>query len=216
LLLAGDAAHQTPPFMGQGMAAGIRDASNLAWKLGVVLRGEAADDLLDTYESERSPHVREFIETAVQLGAVIQTTHPELANARDDEMADAIRNFVTPQPKLGPGEWVDDASGTAGQIAPQPRLHDGRRLDDIVGYRFALVALPELLGECPDLPDQAARADVQLIASEDASIRAWLRSTGAVAQLVRPDRYVFGVAPDRHALRHVLEQARPHQRTTTA
>lgn len=216
LLLAGDAAHQTPPFMGQGMAAGIRDASNLAWKLGAVLRGEACDTLLDTYESERSPHVREFIETAVQLGAVIQTTHPDLANARDDEMATAIRNFVTPQPKLGPGEWVDDPSGTAGQIAPQPRLNDGRRLDDVVGYRFALVALPELLSECPDLPDQAARADVELIASDEASIREWFRSTGAVAQLVRPDRYVFGVAPDRHALAQLFEETLTHRRTANA
>ena len=77
LLIAGDAAHQTPPFMGQGMCAGIRDAANLAWKLGAVVRGDAPPGLLDTYESERSPHVREFIQTAVRLGGVIQTTDPE-------------------------------------------------------------------------------------------------------------------------------------------
>src|SRR5690606_33796754 len=74
LLIAGDAAHQTPPFMGQGMCAGIRDASNLAWKLADVITGAAPDELLDTYESERAPHVREFIETAVRLGGLIQTT----------------------------------------------------------------------------------------------------------------------------------------------
>ncbi|SAL86606.1 FAD-binding monooxygenase [Caballeronia arvi] len=215
LLLAGDAAHQTPPFMGQGMAAGIRDASNLAWKLGAVLRGEASDALLDTYESERSPHVREFIETAVQLGSVIQTTHPELANARDCEMAEAIRKFVTPQPKLGPGEWMDDASGTAGHIAPQPRLNDGRLLDDVAGYRFALVALPAVLEACPNLPDEAARADVALFVGE-ASIREWLASIGAVAVLVRPDRYVFGVAHSVHAVDQLLEQAVLHQRTENA
>jgi 3-(3-hydroxy-phenyl)propionate hydroxylase len=207
LLLAGDAAHQTPPFMGQGMAAGIRDASNLAWKLGAVLRGEASDALLDTYESERSPHAREFIETAVQLGTVIQATRPELAHARDAEMADAIRNFVTPQPKLGPGEWVDDPSGTAGHIAPQPRLDDGRLLDDVVGYRFALVTLTSLLEACPDLADQAARAGLEFIASENASIREWLGSIDAIAVLVRPDRYVFGVAHDLQSLDHLLEHA---------
>jgi 3-(3-hydroxy-phenyl)propionate hydroxylase len=216
LLLAGDAAHQTPPFMGQGMAAGIRDASNLAWKLGAVLRGEASDTLLDSYESERSPHVREFIETAVQLGSVIQTTHPDLADARDSDMADAIRKFVTPQPQLGPGVWLGETCDTAGHIAPQPRLDDGRLLDDVVGYRFALVALPHVLDACPDLPDQAARADVALIASGDAAVRAWLISTGAVAVLVRPDRYVFGAAPDAHAVESLLEQALPRQHSVIA
>ena len=83
LLLAGDAAHQTPPFLGQGMCAAIRDASNLAWKLEAVLRGHADDALLDTYESERSPHVRAFIDLAVKLGDIIQTTDPQAARERD-------------------------------------------------------------------------------------------------------------------------------------
>src|SRR5207302_8930705 len=76
LLLAGDSAHQTPPFLGQGMCAGIRDAANLAWKF---LRPE----LLDTYQSEREAHVRVFIETAVRLGNIIQTTDPQVAAERD-------------------------------------------------------------------------------------------------------------------------------------
>ncbi|QTE26529.1 FAD-dependent monooxygenase [Propioniciclava sp. MC1595] len=74
VFLAGDACHQTPPFMGQGMCAGVRDAANLAWKLVEVVEGRADAELLDTYESERSPHVRTFIETAVRLGSVISTT----------------------------------------------------------------------------------------------------------------------------------------------
>ena len=215
LLLAGDAAHQTPPFMGQGMAAGIRDASNLAWKLGAVLRDEATDALLDTYESERSPHAREFIETAVQLGAVIQTTHPELADTRDGEMTQAIRNFATPQPKLGPGAWVDDPSASAGRIAAQPRLENGHLLDDEVGYRFALITRPALVNECRDLPRLTARARVALVASDDASVRAWLESTGAVAVLLRPDRYVFGVAPDMRTLNDLLERILPRRQTQT-
>ena len=72
LFLAGDSAHQTPPFLGQGMCAAIRDASNLAWKLEAVLRGRAHDNLLDTYGTERAPHVRAFIELAVKLGDIIQ------------------------------------------------------------------------------------------------------------------------------------------------
>ncbi|MBB5499790.1 3-(3-hydroxy-phenyl)propionate hydroxylase [Paraburkholderia sp. MM5384-R2] len=216
LLLAGDAAHQTPPFMGQGMAAGIRDASNLAWKLGAVIRAEAPDTLLDTYESERSPHVREFIKTAVQLGSVIQTTRPELASSRDSEMSAAIRNFVTPQPKLGPGACLDEPSGVVGQIAPQPRLADGRLLDDVVGYRFALVVLPELLAECSDISSRAAQAGVEIVACEGAAVREWLASTGASAVLIRPDRYVYGVAQEAESLCCLLEHASPGLQTESA
>ncbi|MFX7820782.1 FAD-dependent monooxygenase, partial [Acinetobacter baumannii] len=73
LLIAGDSAHQTPPFLGQGMCAGIRDVANLAWKLAHVVRGKASADLLDTYQTERAPHVREYIELAVKLGGLINT-----------------------------------------------------------------------------------------------------------------------------------------------
>ncbi|WP_322048793.1 bifunctional 3-(3-hydroxy-phenyl)propionate/3-hydroxycinnamic acid hydroxylase [Paraburkholderia sp. J67] len=213
LLLAGDAAHQTPPFMGQGMAAGIRDASNLAWKLGAVIRGTAPDRLLDTYESERSPHVREFIETAVQLGAVIQTTSPEAANNRDSAMSAAIRNFVTPQPKLGPGACLDQSSSAVvGQISSQPRLKDGRLMDDVVGYRFALVASPELLASCDDIAERAEKAGVQIV-SDAGVVEAWLASTGAGAALIRPDRYVYGLAHDAASLHGLLNHAFPSLQT---
>ncbi|RYY85001.1 MAG: bifunctional 3-(3-hydroxy-phenyl)propionate/3-hydroxycinnamic acid hydroxylase, partial [Comamonadaceae bacterium] len=127
LLVAGDAAHQTPPFMGQGMCAGIRDASNLAWKLSDVVSGAAPDRLLDTYESERAPHVREFIETAVRLGRLIQTTDPQAARQRDADMRAAKSVFTTPSPRLGPG--VHAGSPPAGWIGEQPALGDGARLD---------------------------------------------------------------------------------------
>ena len=86
LLLAGDAAHQMPPFLGQGMGSGLRDAANLAWKLNAMIKGGAPDTLLDTYQTERSEHVRAFIELAVELGGVIQTTDPERARVRDQEL----------------------------------------------------------------------------------------------------------------------------------
>jgi len=79
LLIAGDSAHQTPPFLGQGLCAGIRDVANLAWKLAHVVRGQARPELLDSYQSERSPHVREYIELAVKLGGLINTSAAEAA-----------------------------------------------------------------------------------------------------------------------------------------
>ena len=103
LLLAGDAAHQMPPFLGQGMGSGLRDAANLAWKLKAVIKGGAQDTLLDTYETERSEHVRAFIELAVELAGVIQTTDPERARARDQELI-ANPTMLRPiTPRLGTG-----------------------------------------------------------------------------------------------------------------
>jgi 3-(3-hydroxy-phenyl)propionate hydroxylase len=185
LLIAGDAAHQTPPFMGQGMCAGIRDAANLAWKLDDVITGAAPDALLDTYESERSPHVREFIETAVRLGNMIQTTDPEVARRRDAMFAQA-QVFTTPQPRLGPG--AHDGSSAAATIGEQPTLADGARLDDKAGYRHALLVDPAWeVGRTHERTPSSRPID---------DARDWPASRCACGAL-RPDRYVAGIARDR-------------------
>src|SRR5439155_17832494 len=83
VFLAGDSVHLTPPFAGQGMSSGIRDAQNLAWKLALVLRGVAGDAILDSYEPERRPHVEGMIKLALRISAVLQTQHRALAAARN-------------------------------------------------------------------------------------------------------------------------------------
>ncbi|MGA0329329.1 MAG: bifunctional 3-(3-hydroxy-phenyl)propionate/3-hydroxycinnamic acid hydroxylase, partial [Ilumatobacteraceae bacterium] len=88
LLLAGDAAHQMPPFLGQGMCSGIRDAVNVAWKLAAVCRG-ADESLLDTYQAERSPHVRRIVESAVGFGHIICTL-----DADEAEWLEPVRSFT--------------------------------------------------------------------------------------------------------------------------
>ena len=202
LLIAGDAAHQTPPFLGQGMCAGIRDASNLAWKLADVVRGRAPASLLDTYESERAPHVREFIEAAVRLGGVIQTTDPEAARRRDAEMRARPLAFTTPAPRLGPGAHAG-GEGPAGRIGEQPVLGDGRRLDDAAGDRHALLVDAGLADAA-----RAAAGDraVVLVADSDAS-RDWLARLGARAVWLRPDRYVAGVAGDARGVAALVRSA---------
>jgi 3-(3-hydroxy-phenyl)propionate hydroxylase len=198
VLLAGDAAHQMPPFAGQGMCSGIRDAANLAWKLAFVLEGSAAEGLLDTYQVEREPHVRSIIELAIAMGRVVCTLDPEAARARDAEMSAAHRatggrgTTPPPQPPLAAG--LNLASPAAGQIFPQPLDGAGAhaiRRDDALGSRFCLVSR--------HAPSAPALASVKAVRASDLGpgTEHWLEGLGVEAALVRPDRYVFGTgAPD--------------------
>lgn len=180
LFIAGDAAHQTPPFLGQGMCAGIRDAANLAWKL-------SSPGLLETYQSEREPHVRVFIETAVRLGNIIQTTDPQVAAERDRRFLEGGKEeMVNLSPPLGPGFHAG-----RGDIFAQPVLADGRRLDAAIGgYRFAL------------LSPWKVEAGFPVIAF-----------AGPEAILLRPDRYVYGVARSRAEAENLVEGASRESRT---
>lgn len=192
LLLAGDAAHQTPPFLGQGMCAGIRDAANLAWKLARVVQGTSDERLLDSYETERAPHVREYIELAVRLGGIIQTTDAAVAAKRDAEMATRPIKLESIKPRLGPG--LHGGRGEpAGRISAQPRLAGGARLDDDVGSRFAALLRPEFCRSLPDASlDALRRRDVAIVADEGDEARTWLDTLDAQGVVIRPDRYVLG------------------------
>lgn len=195
LMLAGDAAHQTPPFLGQGMCAAIRDVSNLAWKLHAVLRGHADDALLDTYESERSPHVQAFIDLAVKLGDIIQTTDPQAAIERDAKFkAGQPEIFQFPAPRLGPGVWQGEQAPVA-QIFPQPTLANGRLLDTLLGLNFAVLGEDIVLAAVSeDTRERWQAQGVVTVPASDPELKAWLDQQGVRAVLLRPDRYVLGVA----------------------
>ena len=128
MFLAGDAAHLMPPFAGQGMGAGMRDAVNLAWKLDLVLSERAGDQLLDTYTRERLPNVQHFIGVSMELGKVICITDPKIAAARDAQMF-AVREH----PELAPPS------------PPPPRLGSGvlHADDPLAGLPFIRGTLPE-------------------------------------------------------------------------
>ena len=201
LLLAGDSCHQTPPFLGQGMCAGMRDAANLAWKLVAIVKDDAPDTLLDTYESERLPHVRTFIDLAVRLGAVLQETDRAAAAARDRRFEAGAEMFDYPQPQLGPG-WRLDAPPPVGTIFPQPRLADGCLMDEAIGQCFAIVGDAALL--------EGLRTDAVLLPGVGLN---WLQRHGVRAVILRPDRYVFAVARDRAELETAITRpCRPDRR----
>jgi 3-(3-hydroxy-phenyl)propionate hydroxylase len=147
VFLLGDAAHQTPPFFGQGMCHGIRDAAQLIWKLRLVHDGLAAPDLLDTYQEERDAHVRTIIAASVVAGAAVCILDPPAATARDERFraeeatrGDSTVAMTDVVPRIHAG-IID--SRTGGLRLPQPLIQDiGRpdlRLDDLLAGRFAVL-----------------------------------------------------------------------------
>jgi 3-(3-hydroxy-phenyl)propionate hydroxylase len=194
LLLAGDACHQTPPFLGQGMCAGIRDASNLAWKLVDVVRGRADAALLDKYEHERAPHVRALIELAVELGHVIQTTDVAQAVQRDARfVADSPTVFELPRPAL--------------EVFPQPRLHDGQLLDNVLGRRHAIIGRAKTLDGLPAaIRLRLQKDDFAILDDAEPALAEWLEERAVDAVVLRPDRYIVCTARTTADLEHQLEQ----------
>lgn len=202
LIIAGDAAHQTPPFMGQGLCAGIRDSANLAWKLGRIARGTSADALLDTYEGERSPHVRAFIEATLSLGRIIQERDPQAAAERDARWRAQPMQFAAPQPPLGPGAF--DAASGGGRLSEQPFLADGNRMDDRIGSRFGLLVRPGLARQAES--QGWASDELAIIEADSPAASDWLDRLNTDAALIRPDRYLLGTASGGQGLGRLLRE----------
>jgi 3-(3-hydroxy-phenyl)propionate hydroxylase len=208
VLLAGDAAHQTPPFLGQGMCAGIRDAMNLSWKLDAVLRGRAQPKLLESYGSERAPHVRSYVERAVLVGKLICTQDPQQARERDAKLLGLRASgnpapMPTDLPPLGEGLFQTGVGGSAerhplvAHLAPQPRVATPageKLLDEATGPGFQLLlrrapgSLDDATGEALD---QLGATVVEWSTPEG---EAFFERHGLHGLLARPDHVVFGVA----------------------
>lgn len=199
VLLAGDSAHQMPPFLGQGLCAGIRDASNLAWKLDRVIKGRVSADLLDTYEAERSPHVRATIEHAIEVGEIIQTIDPEKARQRDSELGQGPRKMSSLAPRLGAG-LHGAADLPAGSIFPQPLLASGVLFDEFVGSNFAVIGSRDLLASVS--PATKTLWDINGVVCLPDEAKTCLDELHAGAAIVRPDRYILAVANSVEELDH--------------
>jgi 3-(3-hydroxy-phenyl)propionate hydroxylase len=221
VLLLGDAAHVMPPFIGQGLGAGLRDAHNLAWKLAATLRSAppavfdpaldpAVGRVLDTYGSERAPHVEAVIRGAVRVGRAL-TGGPRTTAALRRPLAGLLlrvpavrhraeRGIDTRYPA---GPLVDRRRHRAdlpGTPCPQPTVRAGgraTRLDVVLGTGYALVT-----GDEPDpaLADRARRLRARTVrlgidVTDDGALREWLTAGRATAALVRPDRIVQASSP---------------------
>lgn len=200
VFLSGDAAHQTPPFFGQGMCHGLRDVANLAWKMAAIVNDGADEAILSTYQPERDPHVRGVIGAAVAAGRYICELDPAKAAARDASIrAQAAQKAGETAADLIPAistGFIAPGTPGAGERFIQPILADGRKLDDLVGQgwrMFARASGADGAIAAADLPDNGA-------------VLAWLDAKGADAVLVRPDHCVFGTgkAADLLAARDAL------------
>ncbi|MFD8236710.1 bifunctional 3-(3-hydroxy-phenyl)propionate/3-hydroxycinnamic acid hydroxylase [Streptomyces sp. NPDC059696] len=208
VFLLGDAAHLTPPFIGQGLCSGMRDAYNLTWKLARVLRQGADERLLDTYESERKPHARHVIRLAVAMGwamtggqdgaATIRRRALSMA-CRVPGLAELVGRDLSPPLTAGPLVRRGTRRSLAGSHCPQPWITaDGRRirLDEVLGDSFAVLTAAE---PWPSLSALAQGLGVRAIPvtglGDDGTLAAWLRTGRADAVLLRPDRVVMDVVP---------------------
>ena len=210
VFLAGDAAHQTPPFLGQGLNTGIRDALNLAWKLGGVLCGGYTDSLLDSYEEEREPQARELVSGAMAIGQIMET----LA-AREAGRPDPYSSLAPPPPvgaalvpPLQSGLFLKEQLGRpgtfVGKLIRQPTvraaLGQAGPLDDFLGLGFALVGRTSSdLQLTPELRSAWERLGGSMVAVD--ALPAQRLDHDALfdhhaAALIRPDRYIFGVADE--------------------
>lgn len=214
VLLLGDAAHLTPPFVGQGLGMGLRDAANLAWKLAGVLRGELGDPALDSYQRERRRHATTMVRQAVLIG------HAMTAGGRPGAL---LREVLAPRLSLVPGlraAVLDSTtpglpasalvrrpfggrlpghrplgSGLPGRLVPNVRLSDGRRVDEVAPAGFLVITRQVLSPAQRERVQDRGATLLRTAPGEDLDV--WLRRGRAEVAAVRPDAVVLaaGTAP---------------------
>jgi 2-polyprenyl-6-methoxyphenol hydroxylase-like FAD-dependent oxidoreductase len=219
VFLAGDAAHEMPPFLAQGMCSGIRDSHNLAWKLDLVLKGKADDALLDTYQAEREPHVRFITEKAIELGRVQTMRDPILARERDERLLAKRKANQGPDKLRYPGLTGGLVTG-GGEFFPQGvvRANGLKHLfDDVVGSGWCIVAKPGVLDALPTDYREAWKAfggrtaivseaeSTGVLEDVDGTYAAWFAAHSCSVAVIRPDWYVYGTARDGRELVGLLD-----------
>ena len=238
LIIAGDAAHQQPPFIGQGMCQGLRDAANIVWKLDRVLKGTSDDALLDTYTAERKRHVIELTGKIKAIGQSICERDPVAARQRDAQILTEGAGkplSITRQeiiPPLRTGFLADHDSPARGRLFPQPLIISAgvrRLLDKVTGTGFRVVIdgrrsdAGSLLARCAICPEFFAAAIApagsgaqDMLEESEGVLAGWFDSCGAAAAIVRPDHYVFGAARNADELGDLLREIVLRLRPATA
>lgn len=222
VFVAGDAAHAMPPWIGQGMASGVRDAANLCWKLAAVINGELPETVLDSYQTEREPHVRETTAHAVFSGRMITERRPVLAVVRNTVLRQ-VSKAATFRRWLIDTKWIPDARYPEGFVSqqkhrsrgwqiPQPVVldADGNRvlLDEVLDGRWwVLSTAPEqeprwAAAGVPTIRvlDASASPTAGAVIDTDGTLLAWLHAQSTDRAVLRPDQFVYAAAGAGHPL----------------
>jgi 2-polyprenyl-6-methoxyphenol hydroxylase-like FAD-dependent oxidoreductase len=221
--IAGDAAHRMPPFFGRGMVSGVRDATNLAWKLDYVLRGIADPALLETYFTERNAHVQYALRMSIELGRIICETDPEKVAARDAHLlatGPSAQNAMPPLPPelLGPGflGGIPGEDAVAGRVGVQGRLRgfdgsegladritwgefaifvDARRVSEEDAERIRNAKPATVPGKVIEVvPAREEPRNRHSGTDLDGRYAALFDSSGALVVVMRPDLHGYGAA----------------------
>lgn len=213
LMIAGDAAHLTPPFMGQGMCSGLRDSANLAWKLDLILRGNVNVNLLETYTEERKLHNQRVVEAAIYLGNTICVADPKKAEERDQAFFNGDAPPFPEFPILKGGILYQPeeskSSNLAGQLSLQGEVkYQGKTglFDDVVGTGWMVISpvsnprnilnneqiefLEKIGARFIEIADTEINLDV--IVDVNGKYCEYFNQNGIEAVIVRPDFYNFG------------------------
>ena len=217
VLLAGDAAHAMPPWIGQGMSAGVRDAANLCWKLAAVLHGQAPDSLLDSYQAERKPHVTDVTRRAVFVGRIITERNKVVAGLRNrggrtlmrmPALMRRMQKFMwIPYPRYRDG-FLAEGHPAAGWQIPQPWVTDTNgaktRLDDVLKNRWTVLYTGQAPAGYPAWQQLGVPAlkvcglgsdpHLNTIRDIDGTLLSWLRQIKATAVVLRPDGFIYAAA----------------------
>lgn len=219
VFLAGDAAHQTPPFLGQGLNTGFRDAVNLGWKIPLVLTGVCDERLLETYAAERDAHARDLVEWAVAVGQLMENLAAQEAGRPPPHPADQRSGYGQGRsaPPLRGGVLIDDQCRGAhpvGLLLRQPTVRDTTgavgRLDEQLGDGFTVIGRKQNdLQMGAEARGILERLGAKTLCLEELEVVAGEMDSAFDAHpavILRPDRYVFGVVDDEWDLdRLVLE-----------
>jgi 3-(3-hydroxy-phenyl)propionate hydroxylase len=203
VFLAGDAAHAMPPWIGQGMSAGVRDMANLCWKLEAVLRGHAPDALLDSYQAERKPHVTEVARRACFVGRIITERNRFVVGLRNHGLR-ALLRLPGASAVVLKLSWIPDARYEAGFFAkgrsavgwqiPQPWVSSDTgatiRLDDLLGGRWAVLHI----GAPPAGTQAWAASGARAIKITEPTLVHWMRRKKVETVVVRPDGFVYAAS----------------------
>lgn len=216
----GDSAHAMPPFMGQGMCSGFRDATNLSWKMALVLSGRAEEGLLDSYCEERKPHVADLTRLSVEVGRISCTTDIEAARKRDEALLGGTRPPAQPFPGLVSGILMPEPTAAeaalVGMLGPQNLLYiEGRtaRADDLLGPGWHLICS----GDLSAVLNSSSHALLDVLGVKMIDIgadavdpsgfyRGYFAEHGVSAILVRPDFYIYGAAETPERLNIAVEK----------